>query len=243
MSSSALLKTFGDLRKEVNAMNEQSSTHVQPAETYPSMPQRVVDKEALKQAQPTRLEPVPRRWSREEYYRMGEAGIFAPDERVELIEGVIFQMPPQGPVHSTGTCTTLEALRIAFGPGFYVRHQLPLSLGLTSDPEPDIAVVPGSFRDYRTAHPTTALLVVEVSDTTLEFDRHEKASLYARADIKDYWIVNIPEQVVEVHRDPRPDSTEPFQYGYVNVTRHCAGDTITPLAAPEAVIQVTDLLP
>jgi Uma2 family endonuclease len=174
---------------------------------------------------------------------MGEAGIFAPDERVELIEGEVLQMAPQGPTHSTGTCTTQDTLRDAFGPGFYVRHQLPLSLGQASDPEPDLAVVRGSSRDYRTAHPTTALLVVEVADTTLAFDRQKKASLYARAGIQDYWIVNIPEQVVEVHREPRPDPDRPFQYGYTRVSRHGAGDTLMPLAAPEAAIPVADLLP
>jgi Uma2 family endonuclease len=213
----------------------------EPPEAYPTAPQPAVDYDVLW----TRLEtePVLRQWSREEYYRMGEAGVLAPDERVELIEGVIFQMPPQGPIHSTGTRGAQEALRTAFGPGFDMRPQLPLSLGLASDPEPDIAVVPGSFRDYRVAHPTTALLVVEVSDTTLNFDRSEKASLYARAGIQDYWIINIPEQVLEVYRDPQPDPTKPFQYGYANVMCLRIGDTIAPLAAPKAVIQVSDLLP
>ena len=222
-------------------MDDQFLTPAQPPEDYPAAPQPAVNHDVLW----TRLEtePVLRQWSREEYYRMGEAGVFAPDERVELIEGVIFQMPPQGPIHSTGTSAVQETLRIVFGSGFYVRPQMPLSLGLASDPEPDIAVVPGSFRDYRAAHPTTALLVVEVSDTTLDFDQHEKASLYARADIQDYWIINIPEQALEIYRDPQPDPTKPFQYGYANVTRLRIGDTIAPLAAPKAVIQVSDLLP
>ena len=188
-------------------------------------------------------EPFRRRWSREEYYRMGEAGIFAPDENVELIEGEIYQMAPQGPAHSTVMCSTQELLRHAFGSTFHVRPQLPLSLGLASDPEPDLAGVPGSFRDYRTAHPTTAVLVVEVSDTTLAFDQQAKASLYARAGIPEYWIVNLPEQVVEVHQTPRPDTDQAFQYGYAQITRHGTEDTLTPLAAPEASMAVADLLP
>ena len=174
---------------------------------------------------------------------MAEVGIFAPDERVELIEGEIIQMPPQNPLHSTGICTVQEALRTAFGSGFDVRPQLPLSLELASEPEPDIAVVRGSFRDYRTAHPSTALLVVEVSDTTLTFDRCEKAGLYARTGIQEYWIVNLPEQLIEVHRDARPNLDMPSGYGYAQITRHGAGDTLSPLAAPNATIPVTELLP
>lgn len=225
-------------------MNVQPSASVQPAKAdrAPRRPGRRVVARRGPPAQPA-PDPVRRRWSREEYYRLGEVGLLAPDERVELIEGEIFQMAPQGPSHSTGARSAQEALRAAFGPGFDVRPQMPLALGLASDPEPDLAVVRGSFRDYRTAHPTMAVLVVEVSDTTLAFDRREKASLYARAGIPDYWIVNVLEQVVEVHRDPRPDPTMPFEYGYAQITRHGAGDTLTPLAAPEATIPVAELLP
>lgn len=187
--------------------------------------------------------PSPYRWTREAYYRLGEVGLLPPDARVELIEGEILEMAPQGPAHSTSTSTAQEALRAAFGPGFYVRSQMPLSLGLASDPEPDLAVVPGAPWDYLDGHPSTALLVVEVSEATLAFDRCEKASLYARAGLRDYWIVNLLEGVVEVYRDPRPQAAMPFGYGYVQVTRHAPGDTLTPLAAPQAQIPVEDLLP
>jgi len=188
------------------------------------------------------VNPQKRLWTREEYYRMAEANIFAPCERIQLIEGEILQMPPQGPSHSTGVRTAQEVLRIAFGPGFDVRPQLPLTLNLTSEPEPDIAVVRGSFRDYRTAHPSTALLVVEVSDATVAFDRSEKSSLYARAGIQEYWLINLPEQQIEVHRDPRPNQDMPFGYGYAQITLHKSDDTISPLAASNANILVADLL-
>jgi Uma2 family endonuclease len=187
--------------------------------------------------------PTPYRWTREEYYKLGAAGLLLPEARVELIEGEILQMPPQGPAHSTGTRTAQESLRNAFGRGFDVRPQLPLSLGQASDPEPDLAVVPGNPLDYLDGHPSTALLVVEVSDDTLAFDRREKASLYARAGLQDYWIVNLPEAVVEVYRDPRPQAESPYGYGYTQVTRHAPGDTLTPLAAPQAKIPVENLLP
>jgi len=217
-------------------MNDETLARAHPADVSPVIPRPAVER-------PAGTKPQKRPWTREEYYRMAEVGVFAPGERVELIEGEIIQMPPQGPSHSTSIRTVQETLRTAFGPGFDVRPQLPLSLGLASEPEPDIAVVRGSFRDYRTAHPSTALLVVEVSDTTLAFDRCEKASMYARAGIREYWLVNLPEQVVEIHRDAHPNPSMPFDYGYAHITQHGAEDTISPLSAPHAAISVADLLP
>lgn len=99
---------------------------------------------------------------------------------------------------------TQDALRKAFGEGTHVRIQLPLALDPSSEPEPDVTVVRGSPRDYRDAHPSAALLVVEVADTTLSHDRDQKGSLYARAGVADYWIVNLVDQVLEVYRDPGP---------------------------------------
>jgi Uma2 family endonuclease len=217
-------------------MNDEFFTPAQSSEGYPDVIQPAVSR-------PAEAFPKKRRWTREEYYKMAESNILAPDERVELIEGEILQMPPQGPSHSTGIRTVQETLRTVFGHGFDVRPQLPLSLGLASDPEPDIAVVSGSYRDYRSAHPNTALLVVEVSDTTLDFDRHEKASLYARAGVQEYWLINLPKKQVEVHRAPGPIPDMPFGYGYAEITFHKADDTISPLSAPDADIYVADILP
>lgn len=120
---------------------------------------------------------------------------------------------------------------------------MPLDLGQTTEPEPDILVVPGSRQQFRSAHPTTADLIVEVSDTNLSYDRHHKAGLYARAGIREYWIVNIPDRRLEVYRDPVPDPTQPF--GHRNPTRIDLqpGATVSPLALPAAAVPVTDLLP
>src|SRR6266853_670905 len=134
-------------------------------------------------------EPKTRRWSRAEYTMMAELGLFD-GQRVELVDGEIMQMPPQKNWHFVTIKLVEEALESAFGPGYWVRTQGPINLGATSEPEPDIAVVAGKPRDYR-AHPNAALLVVEVSDTTLAYDRGRKASLYASASIADYWIVNL----------------------------------------------------
>jgi len=174
---------------------------------------------------------------------MSELGLFGPEERVELIAGEILQMAPQGPSHSTGTSRLYRVIETAFGSGFYVRSQLPLALGQESEPEPDVVVVPGSIEDYEDAHPTSAVLVVEVADTTLTYDRTIKASLYAAAGIADYWIVNLVDHLVEVHRDPRPDATAPSGFSYGQVIRQGRGAVISPLARPESPIAVDDLLP
>ena len=114
--------------------------------------------------------------------------------------------------------------------------QLPVAIDDYSEPEPDVAVVTGEIRDYRDAHPTSPLLVVEVSDDSLRHDRTVKQRLYARCGIPEYWILALPDARLEVYRDPAQD-------GYRTVTIHGAGDTVAPLARPEARIAVDDLLP
>src|SRR5438132_821941 len=114
-------------------------------------------------------EPRKYRWSREELYQMSDMGWFD-EKRVELIDGDIIEMPVATPSHVTALFLAEEALRAAFGAGFCVRTQARLNLGPESEPEPDLSVVPGGPRDYP-EHPTTALLVVEVSETTLYLDR------------------------------------------------------------------------
>ena len=150
-----------------------------------------------------------RRWTRREYDRMIDAGVLTPEDRVELIDGDIIAVTPQKSRHATAVSLAGTALRQAFGDDVHVRSQLPLALDRTSEPEPDIAVVAGSPRDYRDAHPSTALLIVEIADTSLEFDRTKKAALYARAGILDYWIVNLVDEVVEVHGNPQRTIDQP----------------------------------
>src|SRR5262245_3864692 len=121
------------------------------------------------------VEPRARRWSKAEYLRMEELGCFQ-GLRVELIEGEVIEVPPRNNAHAVAVGLAEDALRAAFGPGHWVRVQMPLDLSLTSEPQPDLAVVPGGPRDY-TQRPADALLVVEVSDTSLAFGRGRKASL------------------------------------------------------------------
>jgi Uma2 family endonuclease len=184
-----------------------------------------------------------RRWTRQEYDRMIEAGVLTPEDRVELIDGEILAMTPQGSAHATGVSLAQEALRTAFGRDVHIRTQLPLAFGAESEPEPDVAVVAGAVRDYRDAHPQSALLVVEVADATLPYDRDVKGSLYARARVPEYWLVNLAEAVVEVHRDPMVMPQGLFGWQYRTVDRFGPGDSMAPLSFPHASIAVADLLP
>jgi Uma2 family endonuclease len=184
-----------------------------------------------------------RRWTRQEYERMVGAGVFPPGERVELIDGEVLKMTPQGSVPATAVRLTEDLLRAAFSPGHDVRVQMPLAIDPSSEPEPDVTVVPGSPRDYRDAHPTSALLVVEIADTTLLYDREQKGSLYARAGVVEYWIVNLLDRRLEVYRDPTAMPQTRYGWAYRTVLQFAPGDHISPLAAPQARVAVADLLP
>ena len=165
---------------------------------------------------------------------MGELGLFQ-DQRVELVQGEILTMNPQGPQHASAIQLTCDKLREAFGSGYWIRMQMPLHLGDDSAPEPDIAVVRGSPRDYQ-HHPRTALLVVEVSDTTLQYDKDRKQRLYAQAGIAEYWIINLVERCVEVFRDPQAGR-------YTTATTIQATDELSPLGMSAARFVADDLLP
>ncbi len=191
---------------------------------------------------PHAAEPTPRRWTRAEYYQMAELGMFH-GQRVELIEGEIMVLSPQKAEHWTTTDRLSELLRNAFGSGFQVRMQGPIDFGPISEPEPDVAVVAGTRAQYATKHPTTAVLIVEVSESSLDYDRTRKASLYARAGIADYWIVNLVDRQLEVRRDPRPDPSQPYGHGYASVTTLVPPAVVSPLAAPQVSLAVAELLP
>ncbi|HEV8580022.1 MAG TPA: Uma2 family endonuclease [Thermoanaerobaculia bacterium] len=175
------------------------------------------------------------RWTREEYERMVEDGYFRPDERVELVNGIIYEMSPQKSWHAAAIQALQEFLGPVFKEGYNLRVQMPLALGLHSEPEPDVAVVQGHWRDYRDSHPSTAVLVIEVADTTLLYDR-EKSAVYARAEIPEYWIVNRIDGCLEVYREPRNEA-------YQSRTVLEAVASVSPLARPEASLRVGDFLP
>lgn len=176
------------------------------------------------------------RWTRAAYDRMIEAGVFQPDDRVQLIDGAIIEMSPQGSRHATAVTLIYSTLEKVLVQGSLVRIQLPMNLGDVSEPEPDVAVVQGTPRDYVDAHPSEALLVVEVSDSSLDLDRGAKLMVYARAGIPEYWIVNLIDTTLEVYREPAGDT-------YRTKTTYTPGDTVAPTARPDASVPVADLLP
>jgi Uma2 family endonuclease len=184
-----------------------------------------------------------RRWTRTEYDRLIEIGVFRPGEPVELLGGELIVGEPQSSPHYTAIGLVEDALRAAFGPGWLVRFQGPVALDDESEPEPDVTVVPGTRRDYRDHHPSRPVLVVEVAQSSLRFDREHKGSLYARAGLADYWVLNLADRLLEVYREPVADPAAPFgwRYGVKDVVG--PGSSVAPLALPEARVLVSDLLP
>lgn len=182
-----------------------------------------------------------RRFTRREYERLIEHEFFRPDDRIELVRGRLVVKEPEYPPHAATVSLVVDALRAAFGPGWYVRQSSAVALDRWSEPEPDVIVVPGTPRDYVEAHPRRPSLAVEVSLSRLGFDRHTKAAMYARAGIADYWIVNLQDRRLEVHREPARIARG--RWGYRAIHTHTAGELVSPLAAPAARIAVADLLP
>lgn len=156
------------------------------------------------------------------------------DDPVELIEGEIIQMSPQNTPHAVAVRLVRRVLRQAFpSDNYLVDEQLPLALGPDSEPEPDLSVVEGTPRDFLEEHPSSAVLVVEVADASLQFDRTRKRGLYARYALPEYWIVNLSDRQLEVHRTPTDGS-------YFEATIYAAGDSVSVRGQS---IAVSELLP
>ena len=188
----------------------------------------------------TNGEPKTVRWTRDKYYRMAELGFFT-GKRVELIGGEIIEMAPMKTAHATARSLAIEVLQEVFSDGFVIRTQLPMSFGKSDEPEPDVAVVEGSVRDFSESHPKNAALIIEVSDTTLSYDRTRKASLYAQNNIQDYWILNLKNRCLEVYRRPIKDRKLGHVYTEINIITE--NDSIAPLIKPAAKINIIDILP
>ncbi len=205
----------------------------------PSRPKLIPPKPVPRQRPMPDEEPRPFEWTREEYHRLGDEGVFL-GQRVQLIEGSIIEMSPQKHPHAAGIDLTRAALEAAFGRGYWFRNQLPLVLSDISEPEPDIAVVRGGPREW-TDHPTTAELVVEVSDTTLRFDLGVKLATYAKALLPEYWVVDLIHRQLIVHRQPKRPRSGAARYDEVTVYE--ANAVVKPLAKPRSSVKVADLLP
>jgi Uma2 family endonuclease len=191
-------------------------------------------------ASPVDLNIKTRRWRRLEYERLVELGMFT-GERLELLNGLLVVREPQGGPHASTVSQVARVLERAFGPGWHARQHAPLALDDDSEPEPDVAMVPGEPRAYYATHPSTAALVVEVADSSLRLDRRLKTELYARNRLREYWIVNLTDATLEIYRDPEPAPSEGWHYAGVEIMR--APATVTPLGAPHSIVEVAELLP
>ena len=177
--------------------------------------------------------PKPLRFRWDQYHRMIESGALD-GVRAMFIDGELVPMAAMLEPHAAGVSLTQSALQRAFGAGFYVRSQMPLRQG-DNDPEPDLAVIPGTPRDSKRM-PTTALIVVEVADSSFYYDTGRKAEIYAAAGLTDYWVLDVEDRQLVVFREPSPT-------GYLTKQTLAEADSISPLATPSSTIRVADLLP
>lgn len=180
--------------------------------------------------------PVRHAFTVAEYYRMAETGVLPLERRTELIDGDIIEMSPIGTKHAACVTRLQRTLSSRLAMRADVRVQQPVRLNDESEPEPDLALVARRADDYEAAHPAPAdvLLLIEVSDTTLAFDRQVKAALYARAGLVEYWVVDVVARAVEVHRSP-------VEGRYANVVRAAGEDALSPVAFPEVRVGVDEV--
>ena len=187
-----------------------------------------------------RSQPGQKRWTRKQFQYLGDLGLFE-GCRAMLIRGEIWEEGPMDPPHATGISKTTRYLFRVFPDVPHVRIQMPLDCGADTEPHPDLAVVPGHPDDYATAHPTRAELVIEVADSSLQFDLTTKAELYATARFPEYWVLDVIGRELHVLRDPGPLAAGGTAYRDAAVID--AAGSVTPLAAPTATVRVADLLP
>jgi Uma2 family endonuclease len=173
-----------------------------------------------------------------QYYAMAECGIVSPDDRVELLDGLIVAMAPQSPRHAATVSRVHEILMRNLGPGVYVRAQSSLPMDDQCVPEPDVAVFPGTHADYFDEHPNETHLVVEVADSSVLQDRITKATIYARKGIPCYWLVNLRDHCVEVFRKP-----DRWKSAYTSVERRTGSQVCLIDAFPNTPFEAADLLP
>ena len=188
------------------------------------------------QASETSDDLFSRFWTVDALYQALNAGLLEDPKRLELIHGRIIRKMPQNPIHTFLRRRFGQLLRDSMT-GFVVMEESPLRLAIDGEPVPDVFVASGSEKDYQTRHPTQAetVLVIEVSNTTADYDLGEKALLYAQSGISDYWVVLVNEAVIVRHRQPSAG-------GYAEVTRLADTDMLSPLALPGATWTINELL-
>ncbi|MDZ8054045.1 MAG: Uma2 family endonuclease [Aulosira sp. ZfuVER01] len=172
-----------------------------------------------------------------DYHRMAEAGIFHPEERLELISGQIIQMVAKRTAYESAITCTDRLLRNGISNEVLLRFQSPVQLDNYSEPESDVAVVVPDSLDYDDHHPTPSeiFLIIEVADTSFKYDTEVKALVYAKSGILDYWVLDVNRRKLHVYRLPSPE-------GYQSETILAEDVQISPLAFPECIITVREML-
>jgi Uma2 family endonuclease len=181
-------------------------------------------------------QPQSYRFSVEEYYKLGEAGIFQPDDRVELLDGEIFVMSPTSVRHAWAVTWITEWFVERHRKRYAVSPGNPIWLHDYSEPQPDIMLVPRVRRREHKTRPEEVFLLVEVSDSSLAFDRGRKRKAYAEAGVREYWIVNLEEDVLEVFRQPEGGS-------YAVALRFALGESVSPLAFEDVMVPAAEIIP
>lgn len=199
---------------------------------------RPVTPDEFRRVSSTVFEPGELLVNREEYYRLAKYGLLGPEERTELIYGrIITRMSPMSRPHSIAITKAAAALEVPFGGHSAIEQQMPLHLSNNLEVEPDVIVLRGSSQDYpEVPRPADVLLLVEVSHSTLQYDRNTKAKIYAENGIAEYWIVNLRSRALEVYRQPEDDE-------YISLRVYEESAAVAPLAAPDTLVRVADLLP
>lgn len=190
---------------------------------------------------PLPLVPGPHRWTVDEFHRVRDSGVWE-GRKILLIDGELIEMPAAKPPHDMALTLADYLFKALFGKGHVVRIQMGMVFNINTDPIPDLAVVPGDPRTM-VSSPETAELILEVSDTSFDYDTNEKMSLYAAAGIADYWVIDLTGRRVLVYRSPAADATKKYGHGYTNLSVLTPGQSLAPLAAPNSPVAAADLLP
>ncbi len=189
------------------------------------------------------LTAQPKRFTVHEYHQLVKLGFLSEDDHIELIRGELIQMAAKGTAHETCIRRLLRELPLLLQNRATLQCQAPISLSFDGEPEPDFAIVRNRDDDYVTEHPTPeeTLLVIEIADSSLDYDRDVKLPLYAEAQISNYWLFNLPDRYLEAYSEPYQIS--PGRFGYLNRRIFTADAAISLPAFPEQVLQLDSVFP
>jgi len=189
-----------------------------------------------------RSDPVPHRWTIAEYRKLGETGIFD-GLKTMLIHGEVYTMVFPNPPHDYSLGVLDDWLRLVFATGHHIRNQMGFDVGTDNDPGPDLAVVTGTRKELLGRTPTSAVMVIEVAESSLFIDTTTKAELYATAGVPEYWVLDVANRQLHVFREPVALSAGLGATAYRTHEVLAESETASPIAAPTARIRVAELLP